>query len=73
MVTIEDNGPGSPEAIRARLFEPFVSSKEEGRGLGLAIVAKIASDIGAAVELDKEFARRGARFTVLLGVASHES
>ena len=54
MVTVEDNGAGIPEPIRARLFEPFVSSKEDGRGLGLAIVAKIASDLGAVVELDPE-------------------
>lgn len=62
-VTIEDNGPGIPEAVRPHLFEPFVSSKEEGRGLGLAIVAKIASDIGAAVDLDKDF-EGGTRFNV---------
>lgn len=67
-VTIEDNGPGIPEEVRLHLFEPFVSSKEKGRGLGLAIVAKIASDLGAVVELDREFAP-GTRFTVLLASA----
>lgn len=65
MVTVEDNGSGIPESIRARLFEPFVSSKEEGRGLGLAVVAKIASDLGAVVELDQGF-DRGTRFTLWL-------
>lgn len=69
MVAIEDNGAGIPEDIRARLFEPFVSSKENGRGLGLAIVAKIASDLGAAVELDPEF-ERGTRFVLWLPVDS---
>jgi two-component system nitrogen regulation sensor histidine kinase GlnL len=47
--------------VQAHLFEPFLSSKEEGRGLGLAIVAKIASDLGAVVELDREF-NDGTRF-----------
>ncbi|MDE3059558.1 MAG: PAS domain-containing protein [Pseudomonadota bacterium] len=67
-VTIEDNGPGMSEAVRERLFEPFVSSREEGRGLGLAIVSKIAADLDIAVELDREF-DVGTRFTVWLGAA----
>ena len=67
MVTIEDNGTGIAEDMRARLFEPFVSSKEDGRGLGLAIVAKIASDLGAVVELDPE-CERGTRFALWLPV-----
>jgi two-component system, NtrC family, nitrogen regulation sensor histidine kinase GlnL len=63
MVSIEDNGTGIAEEVRNRLFEPFVSSKQEGRGLGLAIVAKIASDLGAVVELDRD-CDSGARFVV---------
>lgn len=47
---IEDTGPGVPEGVLDRLFEPFVSSKAAGRGLGLALVAKIAADHGAVVE-----------------------
>jgi two-component system, NtrC family, nitrogen regulation sensor histidine kinase GlnL len=66
MVTVEDNGSGIPGHMRARLFEPFVSSKDEGRGLGLAVVAKLASDLGAVVELDHDF-DKGARFMVWLG------
>jgi two-component system nitrogen regulation sensor histidine kinase GlnL len=71
-VVIEDNGPGIPEDVRPRLFEPFVSSKEDGRGLGLAIVAKIASDLGAVVELDNEFTD-GTRFTILLPASEKAS
>lgn len=66
-VTVEDNGPGIPEAVRAHLFEPFISSKEKGRGLGLAIVAKLASDLGAVAELDAEYTN-GTRFAVWLPV-----
>jgi two-component system nitrogen regulation sensor histidine kinase GlnL len=69
MVSVEDNGVGIPENMRGRLFEPFVSSKEDGRGLGLAIVAKIATDLGAAVELDPEY-ERGTRFVLWLPVDS---
>ncbi len=68
MVSIEDNGPGIPESVRAHLFEPFISSKEQGRGLGLAIVAKIASDLGSVVELDKD-SHAGARFNISLPCA----
>lgn len=69
MVTVEDNGSGIPEEIRSRLFEPFISSKEEGRGLGLAVVAKIASDLGAVVELDQEF-DKGTRFILWLACSA---
>lgn len=68
MVSIEDNGAGIPDAMRSQLFEPFVSSKEQGRGLGLAIVAKIASDLGMVVELDKD-AHAGAKFNISLPCA----
>lgn len=45
-----DDGPGAPPAIADRLFEPFVSTKPTGGGLGLAMVARIAADHGAAVD-----------------------
>ncbi len=43
-VEIVDDGPGLPEKIRADIFDPFVSGKENGTGLGLALVSKIISD-----------------------------
>jgi two-component system, NtrC family, nitrogen regulation sensor histidine kinase GlnL len=52
MVTVRDNGPGIPEDIRPHLFEPFVSSKTSGSGLGLALVAKLMGDHGGLIEVD---------------------
>lgn len=57
VVTIEDNGPGIPDEIRPYLFEPFVSSKAGGKGLGLALVAKIIGDHGGIIECDSDASR----------------
>ena len=54
MIQIEDNGGGIPEHIKAHLFDPFVTTKVSGTGLGLALVAKIVSDHGGVIECDSE-------------------
>ncbi|MDQ7775504.1 MAG: ATP-binding protein [Paracoccus aminovorans] len=51
-IEIEDDGPGIPETIVAEVFEPFVSGRENGTGLGLALVSKIITDHGAWIALD---------------------
>lgn len=54
MVSIQDNGPGIPEDLRNQLFEPFVTTKSKGSGLGLALVAKMIGDHGGLIECDSE-------------------
>jgi two-component system nitrogen regulation sensor histidine kinase GlnL len=51
-VSVRDNGPGVPEEVRATLFEPFVTTKRGGQGLGLALVAKLVADHGGLIECD---------------------
>lgn len=52
LISIEDNGPGVPEDLRQHLFDPFVTTKQNGTGLGLALVAKIIGDHGGIIECD---------------------
>lgn len=52
MILIQDNGEGIPEDLKPHLFEPFVSSKPTGKGLGLALVAKIIGEHGGAIEFE---------------------
>ena len=51
-ISVQDNGPGIPEDLRDHLFDPFVTTKVGGKGLGLALVAKIVGDHGGVIEFD---------------------
>jgi len=64
VVSVHDNGEGIPEDIRAHLFDPFVTTKAKGTGLGLALVAKIVDDHGGVIEFASERGRTV--FTVML-------
>jgi two-component system nitrogen regulation sensor histidine kinase GlnL len=51
-ISVRDNGAGIAEEVRGTLFEPFVSTKRGGQGLGLALVAKLVADQGGLIECD---------------------
>lgn len=52
VISVQDNGSGIPEDLRPHLFDPFVTTKINGTGLGLALVAKIIGDHGGVIEFD---------------------
>src|SRR3974390_2030518 len=51
---VKDNGPGVPEDLLPNLFDPFVTTKQTGSGLGLALVAKIVGDHGGIIECESQ-------------------
>jgi signal transduction histidine kinase len=65
---VEDDGPGVDEAVRGRLFEPLITSREHGNGLGLALVKRVAERHGGSVGHEPR-PGGGTRFTLRLPVA----
>ncbi len=62
VIDVIDNGIGLPKVSRARLLEPYVTTREKGTGLGLAIVGRVLEDHGGRIELhDASEIRPGAR------------
>lgn len=65
-LTLLDNGPGFDARLIARAFEPYVTSKPRGTGLGLPVVKKIIEEHGGRIELHNRKERPGARIVILL-------
>jgi nitrogen fixation/metabolism regulation signal transduction histidine kinase len=65
-LTITDNGPGFSAKILARAFEPYVTSKTRGTGLGLAMVKKIVEEHGGRVDIQNRRNVSGAKIVILL-------
>jgi signal transduction histidine kinase len=64
VLAVEDDGPGVPEKERAHIFEPFMTTRAEGSGLGLAVVREIVEAHGGTVRCER--GQKGARFEMEL-------
>lgn len=65
-ICVIDTGPGAPADIADHLFDPFVSSRPEGKGLGLALVDKLVRDMGGIVQYSREGMPHQTVFRILL-------
>ena len=75
-VRLEDTGPGIPPDLREQIFNPFVTTKKDGVGLGLSIVSKIIDGHHGSIRIEEASAAgsgTGARFVIFFPVASDSS
>lgn len=71
-VTVSDNGPGVDEALRDHVFEPFVSAKRSGQGLGLALVRKLVRDMDGRISHERDTRAGLTHFRLHLPLASQQ-
>ena len=67
-LTVWDDGPGIPAELRARVFEPFFTTRRKGTGLGLAIARRLVTDVGGRIRIESEEGR-GTRVHMSLAAA----
>lgn len=69
LLVVEDQGPGIPDELRAKLFQPFFTTKGEGLGMGLSICQTILQTLGGSIQL-QDNTGHGATFQVILPPAA---
>lgn len=72
VLRLSDTGPGIPESVQNKVFQPFFSTKEEGTGLGLSIATRIIEEHGGRLELESK-ENKGATFIITLPLGKEES
>ncbi|MDD9944290.1 MAG: hybrid sensor histidine kinase/response regulator [Myxococcales bacterium] len=70
VLTVTDNGPGMPDQVRERVFEPYFTTKGSGSGLGLAMVRRAVEKLGGQVAFHSA-AGQGTSFQVTLPLSAH--
>jgi signal transduction histidine kinase len=73
MLRVSDQGRGIPDSVKDRLFEPFVTTKSGGSGLGLSIVHRAVEAHHGFVLVDADSHAAGSRFTMILPKLGGES
>lgn len=71
-ITVSDNGAGIDPAMRDHVFEPFVSTKQSGQGLGLALVRKLVRDMNGSISHDRDARAGRTHFRLHLPLAKKE-
>src|SRR5262245_34783831 len=73
MIDVSDNGPGPPLALQKTLFEPFITGKPEGVGLGLAMARNVAEAHDGSLSWTRDGARTQFRLSLPIGLAEKEA
>lgn len=69
-IRVSDNGPGVDPALREHLFEPFVTTKKNGQGLGLALVRKLIREMNGRIVHERDEVEGWTHFRINLPLAN---